>query len=702
MPEDALLLDLVVRWEESREAGQTLSLEELCRDCPELLPDLRERIQALDAMNAVLAGAKTDLSPGSEQSASDSAAAKAEALPELPGYEIICELGRGGMGVVYQARQISLDRLVAVKVLPGGRRATAVEHARFKAEVEAIARLQHPNLIQVFEVGEHEGRVFFSMEFLAGGNLEDRIASRPQPARRVAQLVEILAQAIHAAHERGVIHRDLKPANILLSDMLSTDEGWGVSGFGIPKISDFGLAKRIDVPSGPTLTQQILGTPSYMAPEQATGRSKQVGPGTDIYSLGAIVYRLLVGRPPFVGETPMEILRQVTDSDPVPPRHLQPTVPIDLETICLKCLHKQPAQRYASAAALADDLHRFLAGEPILARPISWWGRLKKWARRRPAVAGLMGVSGLAVILLLAAGSWFNRRLAAELQNSRIAHQLAVAAGHNLESALAGQVAASLDADFRQLEMVPQSMAALLAQRVQWDEKELEGWTRALVQKDKRVYGISVSFEPRRFVGTQVYDDYSLYVHEQGDGLSAKQLLPPSYPPPFYRDRDWYTVPKMTGQRLWSEPYVSERANKTPLLTYSCPFQRDGEFSGVVAADLSIKYFRELHDRLQKQYLGPDTYSFVISPGGTFVYHPNPRYEFPAAASSLRQIRATPNFLAVMQQMRQQDAGWAHATDFDSGRPAAFYYAKIPATGGYFVVVQLDPATDDGRDPAGR
>ena len=420
----------------------------------------------------------------------------------------------------------------------------------------------------------------------------------PQPARQAAAIVEILANAIHAAHERGVIHRDLKPANILLSDPgplapaparrdadALRGEGWGEgillggeetrsrgkeiltrrekilsrgqeipsqprsvppmgdaipSGFGIPKISDFGLAKCMDAPSGLTLTEQILGTPSYMAPEQAAGRSRQVGPGTDIYSLGAILYRLLVGRPPFVGQTVIQIVRQVADSEPVPPRQVQPTIPVDLETICLKCLHKQPGRRYASAAALADDLRRFLAGEPITARPIGWWGRLVKWARRRPAAASLIGVSGLAVVLLLAAGSWFTQRLSAELQNTRIAHQRAVAAGHDLESALAGQVAAALDADFRQLEMVPQSMAALLARQVKWDEEELEGWTRALVEKDKRVFGISVSFEPRRFVGTHVYDDYCLYVYEHAGGLSVRQLLPPFYPSPFYRERDWY------------------------------------------------------------------------------------------------------------------------------------------------------------------
>ena len=647
MQEDARLLDLVVRWEELRESGKSVTAEELCRDCPELLPALRERLQALGAMDAVLAtvGSESTISTSDiGESTGESAVARGESLPELPGYEIFRELGRGGMGVVYEARQDSLNRLVAVKLLLGGRHATATAQARFKAEVEAIGRLQHPNLVQVFEVGEHAGRVFFSMEYLAGGNLEDRLSSASVPARKAAELLQILADAIQVAHDRSVIHRDLKPANILLTAVDATTLRLGVPGFGIPKIGDFGLAKRMDIDSGPTLTEHVLGTPSYMAPEQATGRSRQVGPGTDIYSLGAILYRLLIGRPPFVGETPMEVVRQVADCDPIPPRQLQPTVPIDLETICLKCLNKQPGQRYAmQRLQLAEDLRRFLADEPILARPIGWFGRLVKWARRRPAVASVFGVSGLSVVVLLAAGGWFNHRLAEELREYPCCPPACRGCGgHDLKSAFAAsQVAAALDADFRQLEIVPQSMIALLSLREHWEEKELEGWTRALVQKDKRIFGICVAFEPQRFVGSRMYDDYCLYVHEVADGLSAKQLLPPSYPPPLYRERDWYTAPKATGLRSWSEPYRGERANKTPLLTYSCPFYREGQFCGVVVTDLSIRYFRELHNRLEKQYLGSDSYSFVVSPGGTILYHPNQEYEFPAEKSSLDRIRAT-------------------------------------------------------------
>jgi Protein kinase domain len=701
MPENDRLLDLVVLWEELHEAGKPISIEELCLDCPDLLPALRKRLKALGALDAMLAnetnaGAATVVKDGNPTG--NRHTSRVETLPVIPGYEIIRELGRGGMGVVYEARQERLNRLVAVKVLLGGQYATVTSQARFKAEVDAIGRMQHPNLIQVFDVGEYDGRLYYSMEYLAGGSLEDRIGSVPLSTRKAAELLKILADAIKAVHRHGVIHRDLKPANILLTTTDTTNECWGIPGFGTPKISDFGLAKRTDVTSGPTLTEHILGTPTYMAPEQAAGQSRQVGPATDIYSLGAILYRLLIGRPPFVGESVMEIVRQVADADPIPPRYLQPAIPIDLETICLKCLDKQPAKRYENAAALSEDLRRFLENEPILARPIGWFGRLGKWVRRRPAVASLIGVCGVALLALFAAGWFFHLRLAEELRNTRAEQQKAEAAGHQLKLALAGEIAAALNADFKQLEIVPQSMVALLSLRTEWDEKELENWTKALVKKDARVFGISLAFEPRQFVGSHVYDDYCLYVHEEAGGLVAKQLLPPEYPPPSYRERHWYSVPQTTGSRTWTEPYLGERAHKTPMLTYSCPLYREGEFRGVVATDLSIRYFRELHTQLEKMYLGTDCYSFVISSGGKIMYHPNPHYEFPSENSSLDRIPIDPGFRDMMRKMQQQETGYARGTDFDGGLPATFYFARIPATDGHFVLVQFGPTPPAGLD----
>ncbi len=337
------------------------------------------------------------------------------ALPDVPGYELLGELGRGGMGVVYRARQKGLNRLVALKMVLAGEYAGAGERGRFRSEAEAVARLQHPNIVQIHEVGEAGGRPFFALEFVAGGSLADRLGGQPQPAWPAAGLVETLARAVHHAHERGIVHRDLKPANILLqlSDckfkILDLPEEAFASGKSrilnlqseIPKVTDFGLAKRLDGATGPTQTGAVLGTPSYMAPEQAEGRGREVGPATDVYALGAILYELLTGRPPFKAETAYDTILQVVRQDPVPPRLLRPNLPRDLETICLKCLRKEPPRRYASALALADDLRRFQAGEPIQARPVGLAERAGRWCRRNPVLATSAALAAVAVV-----GGW--------------------------------------------------------------------------------------------------------------------------------------------------------------------------------------------------------------------------------------------------------------------------------------------------------
>jgi WD40 repeat protein/tRNA A-37 threonylcarbamoyl transferase component Bud32 len=295
----------------------------------------------------------------------------------IPGYEVLGELGRGGMGVVYKARQVKLRRLVALKMILAGAHARPDDLARFKVEAEAVARLQHPNIIQIHEIGEHGGLPYFSLEFCAGGSLASRLNGTPLPAPEAAQLIETLARAMHAAHQQQVIHRDLKPANILLT------------ADGRPKITDFGLAKKLDE-GGHTHTGEVMGTPSYMAPEQARGRAGEIGPHTDVYSLGAILYELLTGRAPFRAATPMETLHLVLSDDPVSPSRLQPRTPRDLVTVCLKCLQKEPKKRYATALELAEDLERFRGGETIRARPVGMVERGVKWARQRPAVAGLL------------------------------------------------------------------------------------------------------------------------------------------------------------------------------------------------------------------------------------------------------------------------------------------------------------------------
>jgi eukaryotic-like serine/threonine-protein kinase len=396
--------DLLLRWEELCEAGQTVSAEELCTDCPELLDELRRRIQALRRMNPALA---TDL-PASTSPGSGGKPGPTRA-PAIPGYEILGELGRGGMGVVYKARQTSLDRLVALKMILAGEHASDDQRARFRGEAEAAAQLQHPNIVQVHEVGELVGCPYFSLEHVDGLALSEVILEFDcPPPLQAAALVEHLARAVAYAHEHGIVHRDLKPSNILLqkqsaSSTIHTKAASDTSDFWyhcLPKIADFGLAKRLGTRSR-TRTGAVMGTPSYMAPEQASG-AKDIGPGVDIHALGAILYELLTGRPPFEAASDWDTVTLVISAEPTPPSHRNPRVPRDLETICLKCLRKEPGKRYASASALADDLRHFQCGEPIAARPVGRLERGVKWVRRRPAVAVMAAVSAA---FALAAGS---------------------------------------------------------------------------------------------------------------------------------------------------------------------------------------------------------------------------------------------------------------------------------------------------------
>ena len=303
-------------------------------------------------------------------------------------YELLEKIGQGGMGVVYRARQINLDRIVAVKLLPFSQFNNDEAVQRFQAEASAAAGLQHPNIVAIHDVGEHEGQHYFSMELIEGRTLAEIVREKPLPAKRAATYLKTVAEAVHYAHEHGILHRDLKPSNILID---SADQ---------PRITDFGLAKRLTVDSDMTLTGQVLGSPNFMAPEQAEGRAHAIGPATEVYSIGAMLYHLLTRQPPFQADTLTTLLRQVIEAEPVSPRLLNPSIPRDLETICLKCLQKEPSRRYSTAQALADDLGRFLETKPILARPIGLTGKAGRWCRRKPALATAMG----AVILVTALG----------------------------------------------------------------------------------------------------------------------------------------------------------------------------------------------------------------------------------------------------------------------------------------------------------
>jgi eukaryotic-like serine/threonine-protein kinase len=396
--------------------GQAPSAEEWCRRFPRWAGRLRRLLEVHRELGTgpVAATFRADTPGGSGRPGAGAAG------PAVPGYEVLEVLGRGGMGVVYKARQVRLNRVVALKMILAGSHAGPHDLHRFRLEAEAVAQLQHPNIVQIHEAGEYAGHLYLALELVPGGSLDRHLAGKPQPARAAAELVETLARAVDYAHARGIVHRDLKPANVLLQraevrsqrsevrgqrsedrgqkegtdrSPLLTSDLCPLSSDLCPRITDFGLAKWLgDSAAGPTCSGDLLGTPGYMAPEQVEGRREKIGPAADLYGLGALLYECLTGRPPFRAETALDTLVQTRTEEPVPPRRLAPSCPPDLETICLKCLEKSPARRYPSAAALADDLGRFRRGEPIKARPVGSVERLVKWVRRRPAVAGLLAL----------------------------------------------------------------------------------------------------------------------------------------------------------------------------------------------------------------------------------------------------------------------------------------------------------------------
>ena len=321
------------------------------------------------------------------------------------GYELLARIGQGGMGIVYKGRQVSLDRIVAVKVLPLGALATKEQVRRFRTEAAAAGSLQHPNIVAIHEVGLWEDRHYLVMDFVEGPTLAELARAGPLAPTRAARYVQKMAQAIHYAHERGILHRDLKPSNVLID---AADE---------LRITDFGLAKRLESGSDLTLSGQVLGSPQYMPPEQAAGRQREVRRGSDVYALGAVLYHLLTGRPPFLGETAADVLPQVLNDEPLTPRQLNPVIPADLETLCLKCLEKEMPRRYPSALALAEELGRFLRGEPIVARPVGYLGKAWRWRRRNPRLALAIGVAAFSLVIGLAGVAWQWRR--AEVQRVR-------------------------------------------------------------------------------------------------------------------------------------------------------------------------------------------------------------------------------------------------------------------------------------------
>ncbi len=372
-----------------------------------------EEAQTIPSEQCDLQSQEEAITLQSERGSSNADAVVTDKIRYFGDYELLSEIARGGMGVVYKARQANLNRLVALKMILAGQLASDEDVKRFYAEAEAAAALEHPGIVPIFEIGKHNDQHFFSMGFVDGGSLADKAKDGPLPSKEAAAYTKKVAEAIAYAHSKGVIHRDLKPANVLLD---RNNE---------PKVTDFGLARRAESNSDLTRTGAVMGTPSYMPPEQASGKTDEVGPLADVYSLGAILYCLLTGRPPFQASNPLDTLMQVIDREPIAVTNLNPAVQKDIETICLKCLHKDPSKRYASAQELAEDLGRWLNGEPIRARAVSNSERTWRWMKRNPILSSLIAITAFAILAGSSSSIWFGISANNAANSARFAEQQA-------------------------------------------------------------------------------------------------------------------------------------------------------------------------------------------------------------------------------------------------------------------------------------
>jgi serine/threonine-protein kinase len=678
------------------DAGETPDRAELSARYPDLAGEFADYFSGHDQLEefagplrcAVLAAPTGPVAPGDQTtinyhpSADDPDRARHERFAD---YELFAEVARGGMGVVYKARQVSLNRIVAVKMILAGRLAGDDDVRRFRAEAEAAANLRHPNIVAIHEVGAFRGQHYFSMDFVEGRSLAQIVRESPLSAARAAAYVRIVAEAIHHAHTQGILHRDLKPSNVLVD----VDDQ--------PRITDFGLAKRFAAGSETTFSGAVVGTASYMPPEQAAGQGAEVGPASDVYSLGAMLYELVTGRPPFRAETPLETLRQVRDCLPASPRALNPKLPQDLETICLKCLAKEPRQRYATARELAEELRRFVAGEPIHARPVGPVTRLARWATRHPIPAGLLG-TGLVLLLIVTAAAisvarQFEARLGSEVleSNKYAARNVANTLRWQFERWSEALEQVALDPGL--LEMLESSASTDELQAFIVDRHEFYAGPEG---------GLVDAGHPALFTNWFILD-------AQGQALARSPSLA-HFLGKDYSFRDYFqgALATPTGQVQISHVYLSEN-DKLYKFALSAPVRRRGNGQstrGVVVATVAsdssfgLDY---LHDERRSALLvgpldprrGEDGAADTGPPRNAILVHP--AYKTPGAEA----VEIENDALRSVQSERRpggplltKDAAHAVATDpnfHDPIRGGRWLAAFAPVADSQFVVVVEQP-----------
>lgn len=607
-------------------------------------------------------------------------------------YELIDEIGRGGMGIIYMARQRSLNRIVAVKTIIGGQVASDSDVRRFRTEAEAAAKLQHPNIVTVHEVGEHKGQHFFSMEYVKGTNLGEKVRDHPLEPRTAARYVKAIAEAIQCAHEHGILHRDLKPTNVLLD---SSDR---------PRITDFGLAKLMEHDSSLTVSGAVVGTPGYMAPEQAAGKPSEVTTLSDVYSLGAILYECLTSRPPFRGDTPVEVISQVINADPVAPRALDRSIPVDLETICMRCLVKEPQKRYGSAKALAADLQRFLDGQPIHARPIGEAARVWRWLRRNPLPTSLVLA---AVVLLVLIDLWSfwerieERKAHALDSNASVAQSVAETVGQQLRHLSSAVARASKDSTL--LDVLSGHVEGAFRAK---ERSRLQGW----IETTHRYYA-----DPAN--GFRWPGDHDPFVSWFVMDIHGQVLAHSTHPPmrDIFALRDYFRGalalrnPTSTSPTYISKVYRATRADRFYKFGISTLVRSDNRAVGVIVATVTTASTAgSLLSRNAQQeavLVGPwDRSSQAVesrivsgSPTNLILWHP--AYRSGDAAVEMRNEKLAGLQVGTLHPKNATDDNYRDPLSKTDGRYAGRWLAAFAPVGGSELIVIVQSKYNDTIRP---